>query len=1202
VDQLTKDPSSSGHKDLVFIKSSVYNTKAFIPGVERPCLSKFEGFILPNHDTVRILPAESQRNSTDPPIAIIYSLETEYDSADESSVYSTSFPPLEKPGDARPVSGPKTVKTALKSISTFKIEALKGIIPKEPSPAPAQENKKASALKSNSTPAENSKNMKTTDYLHLATVLRAACFPTMFTNWTKSFTDLNKLQKHGTDLNVLADKTKYVSDGLKTILTTPKTRTSNVAKPSKEINFGEIKLEDLAKLVLNVKAVFKDLDSPEDDPIIMVDDSEEDEDEDKNEEIHSTTNDETGDISTSTPPFPSLLPTKLKEPPLMFNKLTNEVKELKTQVHGLEIEVLWDLKDLLTKLEEFTTTEEAKAEAARRKGEIRKEELIDSLSTEVDMKLFALVDLTYLDLLLKVVFYCLGEWCYLVTSKFLFRCAIQCPLDEGVTEWYQEPKIIMVNVILVDHVDDVPVVELNQHDDVPVIPGPVLEDEEEDTKEKEFKEEEEEEDDMEFNFKEDDNEPELTYPYEEVDPLNPSPPAFESEPKDVTEVENMIKHEDETDPASIHEIEKAECKKLKNELEEARIMPPKTAPLTQATICRMIKECVDAAIAAERARQMNAGNNARGSGPVRGQDATPTVHECTFSRFMKCNPTAFHGTKGAWNDMVATMGLETVNQMPWTEMKQLMTVEFFPIKEVQRMEHELWNLKVKEYNIVAYTRRFNELALMYPRMVEPERVKVDSYIQGLIENIKGEVISSKPANLNEAVRMAYKLMEQKSQVRDERILEGKKRKNVRAMVTASTDGKVSFGSLPLCERCFTRHVGLCTIKFHKCGKVGHKARYYKEKNVATGANALRIPTRRRGHFDLKVRHKARYYKERYSKIDLQSGYHQLHIKEEDIPVTTFRTRYGHFEFQVMPFGLTNAPAMFMKLMNRVCKPYHDKFVIVFIDNILVYSKDEEEHGKHLKIIMEMLKKERLYAKFSKCDFWLDSKELNLRQRRWIELLSDYDYEIRYHPGKANVVADALSQKERNKPLRVRALMMTVHNDLPKSKLSIKNHMGCYNNRRSQLGSEKGLLWILYRHERAMCVGKRRKLSPRYIRPFRIIARIGPVADTLELPEELKGIHSTFYVLNLKKCLVEGDIVVLMDEIQLDDKLHMIEEPVEIVDREVKRLKQSRIPIVKVCWNSQRGPEFTWEREDQIKKSTLISLQVRTKQERVDKTS
>ncbi|GKE78073.1 hypothetical protein Tco_1544193, partial [Tanacetum coccineum] len=192
----------------------------------------------------------------------------------------------------------------------------------------------------------------------------------------------------------------------------------------------------------------------------------------------------------------------------------------------------------------------------------------------------------------------------------------------------------MVNVIPPDHDHDVPIVEPNQHDDAPVI-----------------------------DIEEDENELGLTYPYEEVDPLNPLPPASESEPDDEIEVENPIEHEDETVPVSVYEVgtatmeklveklenveEKAECKKLKKELEEARIMPPKSVPMTQAAIPRMIKESVDAAIVVERARQANVRNDASGSGPVRGQDTAPAVRECTFIGFMKCNPAAFCGIEGA---------------------------------------------------------------------------------------------------------------------------------------------------------------------------------------------------------------------------------------------------------------------------------------------------------------------------------------------------------------------------------------------------------------------------------------------------------------------------------------------------------------------------------------------------------------------------
>ncbi|GJW34452.1 putative reverse transcriptase domain-containing protein [Tanacetum coccineum] len=330
------------------------------------------------------------------------------------------------------------------------------------------------------------------------------------------------------------------------------------------------------------------------------------------------------------------------------------------------------------------------------------------------------------------------------------------------------------------------------------------------------------------------------------------------------------------------------------------------------------------------------------------------------------------------------------------------------------------------------------------------------------------------------------------------------------------------------------------------------------------------------------------------------------------------------------------------------------------------------------VLMQREKRHYLYE--TKCTVFtdhkilqhiLDQKELNMRQHHWLKLLSDYDCKIRYHPRKANVVADALSRKERDQPLRVRALVMTIGLDLPKQILNaqtearkpenIKNEdvggmliknskdpeklrtkkleprvdgtlclngrswFPCYGDLRTVImheshkskysihsGSDKmyhdmkNLYWwpnmksiiatyvskclmhakVKAEHQRPSGVvrfGKRGKLNPRYVGPFKVLEKVGAISYKLELPQELSRVHNTFPVSNLKKCYIDEPLAVLLDGLHIDNKLHFVEEPVKIMDHEVKRLKQIRIPIVKVRWNSRRGSEFTWEREDQFRK-------------------
>nr|GEX04842.1 putative reverse transcriptase domain-containing protein [Tanacetum cinerariifolium] len=604
-----------------------------------------------------------------------------------------------------------------------------------------------------------------------------------------------------------------------------------------------------------------------------------------------------------------------------------------------------------------------------------------------------------------------------------------------------------------------------------------------------------------------------------------------------------------------------------------------------------------------------------------------------------------------------------------------------------------------------------ELALMCARMFPKESDKIERNIGCFPNMIHESVMASKPKTIQDQnTSMDY--------------------------TTRYGEKKPYGGSKPLCSKCNYHQDGQCAPKCHKCNMVGHLALDYRSVVNANPANN-------------------------------QKG---------------TGTRYGHYEFQVMPFSLTNA------------------------------SANKEEHEENLKLILEFLKSEELYAKFSKCKFWitkvqflshvidsqgihmdpamiesikdwaspkkpmeirqyfglvdhkslqhnLDQKELNMRQHCWLELLSDYDCEIRYHPRKANVVTDALISKERIKPLRVRALVMTISLELPKQILNaqmeaqkienIKNEdvggmlienskhleklrmeklephadgtlclngrswMPCYGDMRTVImheshkskytihpGSDKmyqdmkRLYWwpnmkayittylskcltcakvkaehqrpsrLLVQPEIPQCKWdnitmdfntKLRKLSQGYdtiwvivdrltksaifvsmreTDPIEQLARIylkevvtrhgihvsiicdrdprfalnfwrslqkalGTILDMKRDLSLVKFSYNNSYHANIKaapfealcgrkyrspvcwdeKCYADEPLAVPLDGLHFDDKLHFVEEPIEIIDREVKRLKRSRILIVKVRWNSRIGPEFTWECED-----------------------
>nr|GEV11692.1 putative reverse transcriptase domain-containing protein [Tanacetum cinerariifolium] len=390
-----------------------------------------------------------------------------------------------------------------------------------------------------------------------------------------------------------------------------------------------------------------------------------------------------------------------------------------------------------------------------------------------------------------------------------------------------------------------------------------------------------------------------------------------------------------------------------------------------------------------------------------------------------------------------------------------------------------------------------------------------------------------------------------------------------------------------------------------------------------------------------------------NKLTVKNRYHRLRVREEDISKTAFRRHYGHYEFQVMPFGLTNASTVFMDLMNRVCKPYFDKFVIVFIDDILIYSKNKEEHEEHLKLFLDLLKKEELYAKFSKCEFWIskvqflghviDSKGIHVDPAK-IESIKDLvspktpteihqflglaGYYRRFIEGFSKIAKSMTKPTQRNmkfdwgekeeatfhlikqklftslfwqalhKALGTRFDMSTVYHPetggqsertiqtledmlrayvidfgkswdrhLPLVEFSYNNsyHTSIKAAPFEALYGRKCRSPVCWAEVRDAQLTGLEIIHDTTEKIIQIKSKIQAARDRQKSYADLKRKPMDFQVgdrVMLKKCLSDESLVIPLEELCVDDKLHFVEALVEVMDCEIKQLKRSRIPIIK----------------------------------------
>nr|GEV59738.1 hypothetical protein [Tanacetum cinerariifolium] len=596
----------------------------------------------------------------------------------------------------------------------------------------------------------------------------------------------------------------------------------------------------------------------------------------------------------------------------------------------------------------------------------------------------------------------------------------------------------------------------------------------------------------------------------------------------------------------------------------------------------------------KRVDELNDQGNDQGMGANRGIEG---VNGNVEGEFLACNPKEYDGKALTWwNSHIRTLSQEVAVSMSWNDFKFMMKKEFCPSHDMQKLETKLWNHTMVEAGHAAYTDRFYELARLVPHLVAPESRKIERYVYGLALQIRRTVEATEPKTMQKAVQISGALTDEA--IRNRLI------KKIRGTVEA-TEPKTMQKAVQISGALTDEAVRNRLIKKGR----GNQRNQAKGRAFMLGAN------------------------EAHQDPNIMTG--------GVVETTQGAPRQRLQSTKLIALGSAD-----------IVQPYLDKFVIVFTNDTLIYSKTREEHVENLRLVLELLKKEKLYDKFSKCELWL-------REMQFLGHVIN-DNKIHVDPSKANVVDDALSRNEKVKPKRVRAMYMTFQSSIMNRILAAQKEVSD-----ESAGLQKGADKMYYDLRDRYCWSGIKKGIAVYVRIsmdfvtklprtsswhdtiWVIVDRLTKSAHFLPMREDYKMDRLARLYLNeivarhgvsisiifdrdsrftskfwqsMQEALgtrldmsmayhprtdgqSEHTIQTLEDMLrakfrspimwaeigegqligpELVCQLNFMEEPVEILEREVKKLKRSRISIVKVRWNSKRGLEFMRERKDQMK--------------------